>query len=277
MLPEPVRAAVRAAGADPDALSEAVKPGPPRPVRRWVDDTLVVDLAASEAGRRLVRLEVDGRRWATAAGVPVPAVHGAAPDGSWLVGARAPGTSCRGAEAVGAALDAADRIAACPAPLPAEAPSTWRADRRTLAVRVVRSVAGGLPIPRFRAARAAAAGLADRVPGHGDLYRRNVLADGADVLVIDWEFLGGHPRWTDHVRLWSTLTDPADRAVALRRIEGSVPTSGHPHVAVLVRHLTLRLLAENLASPVRQRNGDDLAHARRMVGEGEDLALRLLS
>lgn len=277
MLPDPVRAAVRAAGADPDALPEAVKPGPPRPVRRWVDDTLVVDVAASEAGRRLVRLEVEGRRWAEAAGVPVPTVHAAAPDGSWLVGARAPGVSCRGAEAVGAALEAADRIAACAAPLPAEPPSTWRADRRTLAVRVARSVVGGLPLLRFRAARAEAAALADRGPGHGDLYRRNVLAAGPDVRVIDWEFLGDHPRWTDHVRLWSTLTDPADRATALGRIEASVPTAQHPHLAVLVRHLTLRLLAENLASPQRQRNEDDLGHARGMVSEGEDLALRLLA
>lgn len=276
MLPERVRKALRDTGHDPDALLEAVKPGPPRPVSRWVGEAVLVDVARSADGRRLVALEVAGRRWAGHAGVVVPAVLAVDDDGAWMVSERAGGTSCRGPAAVRAGLEAADRIAACDVPLPELPSSAWTGDRRTFAARVLRSVAGGLPVRRFRDARAAAAGLTALGPGHGDLYRRNVLADGGRVSVIDWEFLGTHPRWTDHVRLWSTLTDPEDRAVAVAHLDAAVPVAEHPHLAALVRHLTLRLLAENLAAPRRQRDADDLAHARTMVGEGEALARRLL-
>lgn len=272
MLPDDVRRALASVDVDPDVLEEVRKPGPPRPIRRWRGADVLVDVATSEHGRRLVGLEVEGRAWARAAGVPVPAVHAVGPGGGWMVGARAHGVSCRGPGAVRAALDAADRIAACSTPRPALAPSTWSGDRRTLPVRVARSVVGGLPLRRFREARAAAHGLTDLVSGHGDLYRRNVIADGDDIRIIDWEFLDAHPRWSDHVRLWSTLTDPADRAVAIGHLEDVVPVDGHRHLAVLVRHLTLRLLAENVAAPPRHRSSDDLAHARAMVVEGEELA-----
>lgn len=275
MLPDDVRAVLASLGVDPVVLEEIRKPGPPRPIRRWWCADVLVDLATSEHGRRLVRLEVEGRAWAAGAGVPVPGVHAADPDGRWMVGARAHGVSCRGPGAVRAALDAADRVAACSAPRPALAPSTWSGDRRTLPARVARSLLGGLPIRRFREARAAARALTDVASGHGDLYRRNVIADQDDISVIDWEFLGPHPRWSDHVRLWSTLTDTADRTLAVGHLEDVVPLSGHPQLAVLVRHLTLRLLAENVAAPPRHRNSADLAHARAMVREGEELARRI--
>lgn len=275
MLPDDVRQALASVGVDPAALEEVRKPGPPRPIRRWRGAEVLVDVATSEHGRRLVGLEVEGRSWAHAAGVPVPAVHAVGPGGGWMVGERADGVSCRGSGAVLAALDAADRVAACSAARPAIAPSTWSGDRRTLPVRVARSVVGGLPLRRFREARAAAYALTDVVSGHGDLYRRNVIADGDDIRVIDWEFLGAHPRWSDHVRLWSTLTDPADRAVAVGHLEDVVPAAGHHHLAVLVRHLTLRLLAENVAAPPRHRSSDDVDHARAMVLEGEELALQI--
>lgn len=275
MLPEDVRVAVRDAGHDPEALVETAKPGPLRPVRRWAGTGLVVDVARAEEGRRLIALEVAGRRWAAVAGVDVPPVLAVGPRDAWMVSVRAPGVSCRGAEAVRAGLAAADLVAGCSAPLPDVPATTWTGDRRTLVARVLRSAAGGLPIRRFLDARAGAARLRDLAPGHGDLYRRNVLADGPRVSVIDWEFLAEHPRWTDHVRLWSTLTDPADRSVAVAHLDAAVPPSEHPHLATLVRHLTLRLLAENLAAPRSRRSSDDLAHARRMVAEGEELARRL--
>ncbi|NHA66594.1 phosphotransferase [Phycicoccus flavus] len=277
MLPDDVAAAVRAAGPDPDGLREVRKPGPPRPVRRWTGDTVLLDLATSAEGRRLVAAEVAGRRWAAEAGVPVPAVLAVGAGDGWMLTARAPGVSCRGAGAVRAALAAADAVAACRAPLPTVPASTWRGDQRTLVARVARSAVGGLPLRRFRAARAAAAALTDQAPGHGDLYRRNVLADGDRVSVVDWEFLSTHPRWTDHVRLWSTLTDPADRAVAVAHLEAVVPAAAHGHLAVLVRHLSLRLLAENLAAPPAERNSDDVDHARRVVPEGERLASVLIT
>jgi aminoglycoside phosphotransferase len=257
-------------------LAPVRKPGPARPVQRWSGDAVVVDVAVGDEGRRLIRLEADGRRWATTHGVPTPPLLGVADDASWLVTRRVRGTSCRGERAVRAAMTVADAIARAPAPVSPVAATVWRGTRATLAQRAARSVAAGLPVHAYRRARAAVAELDEHATAHGDLYRRNVITtDGARVWVIDWEFLGSHPRWTDHLRLWSTLTDPVDREIALGHVLTSVSRSDQEHVAVLIRYLTLRLLAENLAAARRWRNADDVEHARRMVAEGEAVARQL--
>ena len=132
---------------------------------------------------------------------------------------------------------------------------------------MLRTVAGGVPAARFRRARRAYHGLAERTPAHGDYYHRNLvdLPDGS--AVVDWEFLGCAPRFTDHVRLWTVLPDADLRAHALHLLLSGRTPAERRHVATVMEWLSLRLVAENLAVRPELRNRADLAHARRVAAE----------
>lgn len=271
-----IEAAFRSSGLGPGDFTYQPKPGPPTPLRSFLSSDAILTIGVDAEGRRLNLVERTCRTWAGAHDIPVPRILDASDDGGWLLARRVHTRPAEGTAFVHAALDVADRIAALPAPdldIPA---SQWRASRVTLPIRLVRSTVGGLNPAAFVQARRAAGSLTERTTSHGDYYRRNVLADiGGGVSVVDWEFVGPAPRWTDHVRLWSTLRRPEDRRTAWTRITSQCTGSGAEQLAVLVRWLTLRLLAENLAAPRSQRDSADLSHARVVVSEARTLSAAL--
>lgn len=219
-------------------------------------------------------IEVAARRWASGIGVPTPAILAHDPAGEWLLGERIEAAEPVGAGYVDEALRCADLIAeAEPPALPARA-SQWRASRWTLLPRTARMVAAGISPLDFRARRSAAAALSTAAVGHGDFYRRNVLATGQQggVSVIDWEFIGPGPLLADHVRFWSTLRREQDRQRAWDGLRDRARDLPDPqHLSDLVQWLALRLLAENLAAPPRQRDPQDLRHARLVHRQARDL------
>ena len=267
-----VASAFEQAGLDPAAFDYAAKPGPPTGLRSFLGEDTVLTVAVDDEGRRQNLVEAACRAWAAPHGVGCPVVLGAGPAGEWLHAERVRTGRPEGAEYVHAALDAADTIAGLEPPALSVAPSRWRPARSARLLSAARGTLGGLDVPRFLRARRAAAELTDQTTCHGDFYRRNVLAvPGAGVSVVDWEFVGRAPRWTDHVRLWSTLRRPEDRREAWARTSGAAGADGEGHLLTLAGWLGLRLLAENLAAPRPQRDREDLAHARTLVAEARAL------
>jgi hypothetical protein len=264
------------AGLDQRAFTYEPKPGPPTPLRTHLGPDAIFTVAVDAEGRRQNLIEQACRTWAADHGIRCPRVLRYASAGDWMLAERVLTVRPEGSAYVHAALDTADRVAAAELPeLPAPA-SQWRASRRSRVVRVARSVVGRLDVAGFVGARRAATALRDVCTSHGDFYRRNVLAsDAGSVSVIDWEFVGPAPRWTDHLRLWSTLRREDDRAEAWHRITADRAAGEIAHLRVLTRWLSLRLLAENLAAPPTQRNTADLAHARRVVVEARSLSAAL--
>ena len=261
------------AGLDPTAFAYAAKPGPPTGLRTFLGEDTVLTVAVDDEGRRQNLVEVTCRAWVAPHGVGCPVVLAAAPDGTWIHAERVRAGRPEGPGYVHAALDAADRVAALEPPALPVAPSRWRPSRSARVLSAARGTLGGLDVPRFLRARRAAVGLTEQTTSHGDFYRRNVLhVPDTGVSVVDWEFVGRAPRWTDHVRLWSTLRRPEDRREAWARIGDAAGPDGRAHLEALAGWLCLRLLAENLAAPRRQRDGDDLAHARTLVVESRALS-----
>lgn len=275
-LPPELRHALEVLGTDPCDLVER-SPGRPRPVRHLVGGGVIVDVARDATGRHLNGLEVFGRRWAASHGLPTARLHAADPHGAWLVGEFVASGEPGGPDYVAAALEVARGMAALPAPRGGPAPVTWRASRRTLPVRVARLVAAGLPLQRWRAARAAALALPDEVTAHGDYYFRNVLWAGADegVRLVDWEYLGRAPRHADPLRLWSCMKAEADRNLLVEELLRVAPAGERRPIGLLAHWLGLRLFAENVSAPRAHRNPEDARHARVMMREGRDLAVRL--
>lgn len=267
-----VTSAFDQAGLDPAGFGYAAKPGPPTGLRTFLGEDTVLTVAVDDEGRRQNLVEVACRAWAAPHGIGCPAVVAAAPGGDWLHAERVRAGRPEGPDYVRAALVAADRIALLEPPELSVAPSAWRPARSARLLSAARGTLGGLDVPRFLRARRAATGLAEQTTCHGDFYRRNVLhVPGSGVSVVDWEFVGRAPRWTDHVRLWSTLRRPEDRREAWARISEAAGPDGEPHLRALTEWLSHRLLAENLAAPRRQRDPEDLAHARALVAEARVL------
>ena len=270
-----VASAFDQAGQDPGAFTYAAKPGPPTALRTFLGEDSVLTVAVDADGRRQNLVEAACRAWASPHGVGCPAVLASAPDGAWLHAERVRAGRPEGEAYVHAALDAADRVAALPPPVLPAAPSSWRPDRAQRLLSAARGTLGGLDVPRFLRARRAAGELTARSTSHGDYYRRNVLhVPGSGVSVVDWEFVGEAPRWTDHVRFWSTLRRAEDRREAWARTSATARAAGpesEAHLRVLAGWLGLRLLAENLAAPRHQRDADDLAHARVLAREARAL------
>lgn len=271
MRPAEADAAITAAGVMPEKLVHKPKPGPPRPMKSFVGEGLVLTTCDDPDGLRLMKLELAGRRWAQSIGLPGPQVIAAASDDSWMlatwVAAAAPG----GPEYVRAALAGADLISAQPLP-EFDVPATqWKGDSSDKLARIARLIIGRMPILAFRKAKIAADELTDARTAHGDYYFRNCMWTGSEISVIDWEFLGSAPAYTDHLRFWSTLKSPQDRALAMKILLADADEATAAHIRILAQWLALRLLAENLSAPSSQRDSDDLAHARIVTKEARAL------
>jgi Phosphotransferase enzyme family len=266
----------RQAGLDPAAFVYVPKPGPPTPMRIHVGEDSVFTVALSAEGRRQNLIEHTCREWAAQHGIDCPTVLGFARTGDWLHAERVRAQRPEGSAYVNRALDAADHIARSEPPVLPVPPTQWRAGHLPRLRRTFRGILGGLNIRDFLRSRRAAAELTDLTTCHGDFYRRNVLfrASG-QVSIVDWEFVGLAPRWTDHLRIWSTLRRAEDRAESWNRILASCSPSDTGHLDVLMRWLCHRLLAENLAAPRHQRDREDLEHAHRLMAEARSISAEL--
>ena len=278
-VPAPLRLALEDLGVGVHALVEdAPDGGPPRRVRRCLAGGLVVDLAVSDEGRRLNLLELRGRDWAEMHAIPtVPVLRADREYGEWIVARKVPLRPSAGPDYVRAALDASRRICVVGPPPPGPVASTWRAPRRTLAVRVARAVAAGVPVATVRRARSRAAALPLSSTAHGDYHLRNVLAmEDGGVAVVDWEHLAPAPAYTDALRLWTTLKAADDRQLLIDHLTDRLRADEREPVAVLAVWLAYRLWAENVCSPRAHQRPDDARHARHMVTEAEALRKDLL-
>jgi hypothetical protein len=272
-LPADLLTALARIGVAADRLVEQPQTRP-RPVRRLVGAGLVVDLARDGVGRHHNAQEAFGRRWATDHGLPTATLHAVGAGHSWLLGEYLVAGQPTGPDYVAQALEIADRLALLPAPTGGPAPTLWRAPRRTLAIRMARLVAAGLPVRTWYTARAMALALPPAVTAHGDYYFRNVLWTGPTrgVRLVDWEYLGRAPRHADALRLWSCLKDPDDRNLLVETLLRNAPQPEHRQIGLQAHWLGLRLFAENLSAPRSHRNTADARHARLMVDEGRRLA-----
>lgn len=263
-----VRSAFEGAGLDRADFSPWPKHGPPTPLRSFRSEKLMLTVAVESAGAAWISIEVWCRAWAFKHGIPALTVRASDVSHNWFVADYVQAAEARGPDYVDAALDAADAIAALDVPCIPGSVTMWRAPRRTLIQRTVRLALGGVSLRQFVKARRAADQLTLRCCSHGDFYRRNVLNAGSgQILIVDWEYIGSAPRFTDHLRFWSTLREVEDRQIAWSRIVSGRTEGELRHIRVLATWLVWRLLAENLSAPGYQRDPSDLAHARAMVEE----------
>ncbi len=273
MYPPGAITALRSNGLNPDDLTLREKIGTPRPVSTFVGGGLVLTLARNQDGARLIDLEATGRHWAEEHAIFTSTVIDVDPGGNWMLARWInPSGSASGPGYVAAALRAADRIMSLPPPAPTDRASTWRSPRRTLLTRVARLTLGGVPPRRWHRARSRAGALTKSATAHGDFYFRNVLPGPTGVYVIDWEFLGPAPVFTDHLRFWSTLKARQDRLQVLEYLLRSTDAETWTHVCDLAAWLGLRILAENLSARPRYRNPADLSHARAVALEADQIA-----
>ena len=243
----------------------------------------VLDLAVTESGRRRLRAELRGRRWAEERQVGVPEVLAAADDGRWLLSRRVHPGASGGARWTAAAVEAAVRIAPLPVPpgqpwSPPAGPALRRA--RTSVGDTGRLLRGGLRMGELRAVRAAAAQLPLSEVGHGDFRAANVVvdADGADgddrVVVLEWSGVRAAPRHRDLLTLWATTPDAEDRTqigeVVLSRTAGWE----EPDVGLLWHAVALEQLAARLTRADRG-DGLDAAFARARLDEARRMAQEL--
>lgn len=264
-IPPSASAALRDRGISCEQLELQVRPGPPRPVQSLVGAGVVLTLATSSAGCRLIELELHGREWGRSVGVAAPAVLASA--STWMLAEWNVVAAPAGIEYVEAATDAADQIMLGEPPRTSVPATQWSGNRHHRLRRSVRVIVGGVPILTWLQAKRAVSTLTDWKPAHGDYYFRNVLNVRGSVSVVDWEFMGNAPAFTDHLRFWSALKHPEDRTAVLSRVMDAADPQRWFHVCVLARWLGLRLLSENLSAPPSQRDSDDLLHARIVARE----------
>ncbi len=252
-------------------------------VVRGVLTDRVLDLAVTESGRRRLRAEMRGRRWAEERQVGVPEVLAAADDGRWLLSRRVhPGPS-GGARWTAGAVETAVRIAPLPVPpgqpwSPPAGPVLRRA--RTAAGDTGRLLRGGLRLGELRTVRAAAAQLPLSEVGHGDYRAANLVVDtGAPdgeqrLVVLEWSGVRAAPRHRDLLTLWATTPDAHDRAqigeVVLSRTAGWE----EPDVGLLWHAVALEQLAARLTRADRG-DGLDAAFARARLDEARGMAEEL--
>ncbi|HEX2072967.1 MAG TPA: phosphotransferase [Geodermatophilus sp.] len=238
----------------------------------------VVDLAVTESGRRRLRAELRGRRWAEERQIGVPEVLAAADDGRWLLSRRIHPTPPGGPRWTAAAIDAAVRIAPLPAPAGAPwEPSPGPALRRARATvgDAGRLVRGGIRLGELRAVRTAAAQLPLSEVTHGDYRAANAVLDEEERLVVlEWSGLRPGPRHRDLLTLWATTPDDEDRAqvadVVLRRTAGWE----EPDVGLLWHAVALEQLVARLVRPERG-DGLDAGFARARLAEARRTAADL--
>ena len=272
-------AALRGQGVDPLSVRPSSKLGPQRPLTRLLGNgptgEVMIEIARDGEGRRRLLTEAEGRRWASGRGIAVPTVLGLGDAGAWFITAAARAVRPNPAF-VESAMRLADRIGEQSAPPDlGELASDWRAPRRTRVLRGARTVVGGVPPRLFRQARGAFRDLPhDRVV-HGDFYHRNIVENAESYQVVDWEFSGWGPRFSDHLRLWSVLPDKSLRHVVLDRILDGADRAERRSIGVIALWMSVRLLGENLSAPRRSRSAADLAHARAMLPEARELVFGL--
>jgi aminoglycoside phosphotransferase len=234
----------------------------------------VVDLAVTESGRRRLRAELRGRRWAEERQIGVPEVLAAADDGRWLLSRRVHPVP-RGAEA---AVDAAMRVA----PLPAPPGSPWQppappALRRARASvgSTGRLVRGGIRLGELRAVRAAAAQLPLSEVTHGDFRAANaVLDDTGRLVVLEWTGVRSGPRHRDLLTLWASTPDEEDRARIARVVLDRTAGWEEPDVGLLWHAVALEQLAGRLTRADRG-DGLDLAFCRARLADARGIAAEL--
>lgn len=249
-----------------------------RGLRRWRTEGLIIDVATSEDGCRRLRLEAGGRTWAEHNGVATPRLLDADPDGGWIVGPWVDARPSGGSSYVAACVATAALIASRPElPSVAADATSWRAAPHVRALRIARTLAGGVPPHLWLAARHQVESIEHPMEiAHGDFYPANLLRSAADeVLVVDWEYVGRAPRHTDLVRLWSVLHDPEDRARVLEVLLHDADTAERRRVGALVLWQALHLWGENLSAARRHRDAVTLSHARAVVSEAGLLARAL--
>ncbi|MGR7023786.1 hypothetical protein [Geodermatophilus sp. URMC 62] len=248
----------------------------------------VLDLAVTESGRRRLRAELRGRRWAEERQVGVPEVLAAADDGRWLLSRRVhPGPS-GGPRWTAAAVEAAVRIAPLPVP-PGQpwAPPAGPALRRARATvgDTGRLLRGGVRLGELRAVRAAAAQLPLSEAGHGDLRAANAVidvpapdpagAEGEDRLVVlEWSGVRPAPRHRDLLTLWATTPDAQDRAQVGEVVLARTAGWEEPDVGLLWHAVALEQLVARLTRSDRG-DGLDAAFARARLEEARAMAAEL--
>lgn len=237
---------------------------------------VLLEVAATDEGRRQIRNEVAGRAWAVSVGVRTPAVLGHDPLGAWMMGEYAV-PAVLDIAYVEAVLEQAERIGRAAVPPPtSEDTRSWRSSRSRRVTRAALVAAGGLSVSLFLRSRRAYHALAFDVPVHGDFYDLNVprAADGRPT-VVDWEYMARGPRFSDALRMWSCLPEPHLRHHLLDHLLGQCGTAqARAQVGVVARWMVVRQIGENLSS-LRHRSAENIAHARSLLPEALDLAARV--
>ncbi len=223
-----------------------------------VGSDVAVHVALTGAASQRLRHEAASRRWAAAAGVPVPVTELLEDDEGavTLVSARAPsdpGVDAGYAAAAVAASRALQRAEDPPPPLG----RTWSAPRRDRPLRAVRAVLSPL---RVREALALKRDLAD-LPAdgwvHGDYRTANVLYDAEHgrVNVIDWDYVGRGWRGSDLLALWAGVHERAVADVLLEAVLADRAPGEAPTVGRLLLWSCVRVLAEQVtAQPLSHRD-----------------------
>ncbi len=215
----------------------------------WVGrgETQFVYLARDETGRERNVLEAERLAWAARVGIRAPRVTAADPGRTWLATARVPDDPPMGPVYVGAALQAADRIAAAPAPEGMlSGRRVRRAPRWSLPVRLARMAASPIDVREFAAARRNALALPADALAHGDFHPGNVLFDAGSgtVNVTDWENLGMAPPGTDQLALWCGLETEDDREMVMDHLLTGTSLDEREGLLALRHWLALRTSAD---------------------------------
>jgi hypothetical protein len=238
----------------------------------------VLDLAVTEVGRRRLRAELRGRRWAQERGMGVPEVLAAAEDGRWLLSRRVHPAPSGGARWTAAAVDAAVRIAPLPAPpgppwQPAAGPALRRA-RGTVqdAGRLLRA---GVRLRELRAVRGAAGQLPLSEVTHGDLAAANVVLDtDGGLVVLEWTGVRPAPRHRDLLTLWATTPGEEDRAEIAEVVLARTAGWEQPDVGLLWHAVALERLVDRAVHSARAEE-PEVAAARARLAEARRQAAAL--
>lgn len=238
----------------------------------------VLDLAVTETGRRRLRAELRGRRWAEERGIGVPEVLAAADDGRWLLSRRLHPAPSGGPRWTAAAVDAAVRIA--PLPVPPGAPWQPSSVRGPARVRGTvqdtgRLVRAGVRLGELRSVRAAAAQLPLSEVTHGDLCAANAVLDAeGGLVVLEWTGVRAAPRHRDLLTLWATTVGDDDRAQMADVVLARTAGWEEPDVGLLWHAVALEQLVARITRPDRG-DGLDAAFARARLTEARRIAADL--
>ena len=179
----------------------------------------------------------------------------------WLLEQAIEPEPLRGPVAIDAAALAAERLAGIELPaLGAGAPVPARETIKRRAA-VLRS-----PLPlrdQFRAKRIVARCSLPLVTSHGDFHEGNILYAQGIAWVIDWELTRPRPAGYDLMTLWPSLRDEGDRERLWRAALDVVGPAHEADVARLRYALTVRTIANKLAS--RAAFNLDPAGGRRLL------------